>query len=238
MIEEINIREVVGILRNRIFLILTLTFLAIGISGIISYHFLTPIYQTSTQLLVNQEQTGGVQLTNQGIQTDLQLINTYSNIIKSPVILTKVIENLNLDSTAKELNEKITVNSTTGSQIIDIVVEHEDPEVAVRVANVTAEVFQSEIQELMKVDNVKILWPAEEVKNPVPIKPNSIINMAAAGVGGFIMSIGISFIMAYLDTTIKNEEDVEKYLKLPLLGVISPIIDTKKEKELKSKILK
>lgn len=231
MVEEINLRKIVGILRKRILLIVILTVLAIGISGGVSYFLLTPIYQTSTQLLVNQEQTEFEQLTNQGIQTDLQLINTYSKIIKSPVILAQVIERLNLDTTVNELNEKITVESSQDSQVIDIFVEHENPQTAVSLANTTAAVFQSEIQDLMNVDNVKILWPAEETGTPVPIKPNPVLNMAAAGAAGLILGIGISFILAYMNTTIKSEEDVEDYLDLPLLAVISQIAEKKPEKE-------
>ncbi|MFD1031322.1 YveK family protein [Metaplanococcus flavidus] len=238
MIEEISLRQIVGIIRKKMVLILILTVLAISIAAVISIYILTPTYQTSTQLLVNQEQTVDGQLTNQGIQTDLQLINTYSNIIKSPVILTQVIEQLNLDTTAKELVGSITVNSSADSQMIDIVVEHEQPATAVLLANTTAEVFESEIQNLMNVDNVKIMWPAEETENPVPVKPNLVVNMAAAGAAGLILGIGLSFILAYMDTTIKSEEDIEKYLQLPLLGIISKIAEVKAEKELSPKSLK
>lgn len=231
MIEEINMRKIVGILRKRILLILTIMLFSVGLAAVISYYLLTPTYQTSTQLLVNQEQSGTVQLTNQGIQTDLQLISTYSSVIKSPLILTKVIERLNLSTTVKELNEKITVNSSQDSQIIDILVEHESSRSAVSIANTTAEVFQSEIQGLMKVDNVQILWPAEETLNPAPIKPNPLLNMIAAAAIGLIIGIGTSFILAYMDMTIKDETDVEEILELPLLGVISQFAEQKPEKE-------
>ena len=231
MIEEINVRKIVGILRKKILLIITLVLLSVGLAAVVSYYLLTPTYQTSTQLLVNQEQSGAVQLTNQGIQTDLQLIGTYSSIIKSPLILTKVIERLDLSTTVKELNEKVTVNSSQGSQIIDILVEHESSRSAVSIANTTAEVFQSEIQGLMKVDNVQILWPAEETLNPIPINPNPILNMIAAAAIGLIIGIGASFILAYMDMTIKDETDIEEFLELPLLGVISQFAEQKPEKE-------
>lgn len=238
MVEEINLNKIFGILRKRIFLISVLTLLAIAIAGGISYYVLTPVYQSSTQILVNQEQRGIDQLTNQAIQTDLQLINTYSALIKSPIILEQVIEELGLNTSYEELNDKITVISDSNSQLIDIFVKDENPAQAVNITNMTATVFQSEIKELMNVDNVKILLPAVLKDNPTPVDPNPIINMAAAAAGGLILGIGIAFLLAYLDTTIKNEEDIEDILGVPLLAVISPIVEENQIKETANIVLK
>src|SRR5690606_17257387 len=119
-----------------------------------------PMYQTSTEILVNQSPTETGQLTNQNIQTDLQLINTYSGIIKSPAILDKVAEEIGGDLTTGQLINRISVSNANQSQIVNITVQDEDPAMAVTIANTTASVFESDIQELMNVDNVTILSPA------------------------------------------------------------------------------
>ncbi|MDN7226442.1 Wzz/FepE/Etk N-terminal domain-containing protein [Planococcus sp. N064] len=223
MEETISLQELFTTLKKRIGLIIGLTILAVLIAGIVSYNFLTPIYETNTQILVNQEKTDAAQMLNQNIQTDLQLINTYSVIIKSPAILDQVSQQLDLGLSAEQLTNKITVSNAENSQVVNVAVQDPDPAIAVDIANTTAAVFQEEIQQLMKVDNVSILSPAVLKENPAPVAPNPMLNMAIAAVVGLMLGVGIAFLLEYLDTSIKNEQDIEDFLGVPLLGVISPI---------------
>ncbi|MGO1057692.1 YveK family protein [Planococcus sp. FY231025] len=223
MEETISLQELFTTLKKRLGLIAILTVLAVIIAGVISYTLLTPIYETSTQILVNQEKVEASQVINQNIQADLQLINTYSVIIKSPAILDQVAQQLDLDLTADQLNQKITVSNAENSQVVNVAVQDEDPAVAVDIANTTANVFQTEITELMNVDNVSILSPAVLKDNPVPVAPNPMLNMAIAAVVGLMLGVGIAFLLEYLDTSIKNDQDIEDVLGVPVLGVISPI---------------
>ena len=225
MEETISLQQLFKTLKKRLSLIALMTIIAITISGIISYVFLTPIYQSSTQILVNQEKADVTTFNAQDIQTNLQLINTYNVIIKSPAILSIVVEELELDVSPTELNNQITVNSEQNSQVVNITVQDENPKKAVEIANEIATVFQSEIKTLMKVDNVSILTPAVLAENPSPVKPNPTLNMAIAAVVGLMLGVGIAFLLEYLDTTVKTEQDIEEPLNLPLLGQISPIPD-------------
>jgi len=226
MEETISLQELFRTLRKRMALIAILTVMAITISGVISYIFITPIYQASTQILVNQEKVDATVLNPAAIQSDLQLINTYNVIIKSPAILGKVVEELELDTTDSALNKQITVNSEQESQVVNITVEDESPKLAVDIANSVANVFQKEVKTLMAVDNVNILAAAEYQDNPTPVKPNPILVMAFAAIAGLILGVGLAFLLEYLDTTIKTEQDVEDSLGLPILGLISPIRDS------------
>ena len=77
------------------------------VSAIISFFFMTPIYQSSTQILVNQKKQEGTAIQYNEVQTNIQLTNTYKVIIKSPVILDQVKEKLGLNITTQELNKKL-----------------------------------------------------------------------------------------------------------------------------------
>ena len=223
MEETISLQELISTLKKRMGLIIGTLIGAVAIAAVISYFFLTPIYQSSTQILVNQQQVEQQTFSSTDIQTNLQLINTYNVIIKSPVILSKVIESLDLNMTAAALNSQITVNSEQNSQVVNVTVQDPEAHKAVDIANTTAEVFQTEIQKLMKVDNVAILSPAVMAENPQPIKPNLKLNMAIAAVIGLMIGVGIAFLLEYLDTTVKTEQDIEELLGLPILGLVSPI---------------
>jgi len=234
MEETISLRELVETLRKRLKLILLLTFTAALISGVVSYFVLTPIYQTSTQLLVNQAKSEQQLYNPAEVQTNLQLINTYNVIIKSPAILDKVIENLDLDLTADQINGKVSVQSEKDSQVVNIAVQDEDPTIAADIANETARVFQAEIVKIMNVDNVSILAPAEVKEGMAPIKPQPLLNIAIALVVGLMAGVGLAFLLEYLDNTVKSEQDVEKLLELPVLGSVTSIEVESKGKDRKA----
>lgn len=225
MEETISLQELFKTLRKRLSLIAFITVIAITISGVVSFMILTPIYQSSTQILINQTKQETTSVNAQDIQTNLQLINTYNVIIKSPAILSKVIEKLDLDTTPNDLNSQITVNSVENSQVVTVAVQDPDPRQAVEIANTIASVFQVEIVKLMNVDNVNILAKAELAENPSPIKPDPMLNMAIAAVIGLMLGVGVAFLLEYLDTTMKTEQDIEELLGLPILGLVSPIPD-------------
>ncbi|WHY61516.1 YveK family protein [Cytobacillus firmus] len=226
MEETISLKELFQTLKKRFSLIIAITIVAVMISGIVSYFVLTPIYQSSTQILVNQAKDEQGVYTAGEVQTNLQLINTYNVIIKSAAILELVKKELNLDITTGALNEKITVQSEQNSQVVTISVQDEDPQMAADIANKTAEVFQKEIVNIMNVNNVTILAKAELGENPSPVKPQPLLNIAIAMVVGLMAGVGIAFLLEYLDNTIKDEQDIEKAVGLPVLGVIATIEET------------
>ncbi|MBT2689211.1 capsular biosynthesis protein [Bacillus sp. ISL-47] len=227
MEETISLKELLGTLRKRAMLILSITLAAVLTSAIISFYFLTPVYQTSTQLLVNQAKNEQPVYNPGEIQTNLQLINTYNVIIKSPAILDLVIKELNLELTTDQLNNKITVGSQKDSQVVGITVEDTDPQRAADIANTTANVFHSEIKKIMNIDNVSILAKAEVKENMSPVKPQPLLNIAIAMVVGLMIGVGLAFLLEYFDNTLKDEQDIEKHLGVPLLGVISIIEEPK-----------
>ena len=53
-----------------------------------------------------------------------------------------------------------------------------------------------------------------------PIKPKKALNVAIAFFLGLMASVGLTFIIEYMDSTIKTEEDINKYLELPVIGII------------------
>ncbi|USK78810.1 capsular biosynthesis protein [Peribacillus frigoritolerans] len=222
MEETISINDIFKTLKKRWKLIMLLTLIAALISGSISYFLLTPVYESSTQILVNQKQSEN-QLDSTQIQSNIDMINTYSVIIKSPAILEKVIDELKLDQSVDQLSQKITINSQENSQVFSLTVHDSNPTKAVEIANTVSSIFQKEIKDIMKVDNVSILAKAEIKENPTPVKPNPLLNIAIAVVVGLMAGIGLAFLLEYLDNTIKDEDDIERLLDLPLLGSIQKI---------------
>ncbi|WP_242247581.1 YveK family protein [Bacillus cereus group sp. BfR-BA-01523] len=221
MEETISLKELFHILKKRLAMILVIAFGAAIVSAIISFFFMTPIYQSSTQILVNQKKHEGTALQIGEVQTNIQLANTYKVIIKSPVILEQVKEKLKLQETIQDLTKKIDVTNEKDSQVIAVTVQNKNPKTASDIANKVAEVFQSEVAKIMNVDNVTVLSKAEVAENQSPIKPRPMLNVAIACIVGLIASVGLAFLLEYLDNTVKKEEDIENLLGLPVLGIVA-----------------
>ncbi|MBY0029988.1 capsular biosynthesis protein [Priestia aryabhattai] len=223
MEETISLKELFQTLKKRLWLIALITIIAAIISAVISFFVITPIYESKTQILVNQTKSDQQLYTGNEVQTNVQLINTYNVIIKSPAILDRVKDELNLDRSVAELNNQITVSSATNSQVVEITVQDSSPHVATQIANKTAEVFKTRISKIMKVDNVSVLSKAEIKGEVSPVKPEPLLNIAIAIVIGLMLGVGLSFLLEYLDNTIKTEQDIESILELPVMGAITNI---------------
>lgn len=219
----IELREYFEILMKRIWVVLLVTFTATVVSGIVSFFVVTPIYEASTQLLVNKNESKSDILvpSYNDIQSNLKLIETYNVIIKSPRILEESITNMGLEMTAAQLGEKIKVNAVQNSQVMSITVSDPDPAQAVLIANGIAETFRAEIVDIMNVDNVQVLAEAKMLETQSPVKPKPLLNMVIAFVVGLMTSVGIVFLMEYMDNTIKSEQDIERILGLSVLGTIA-----------------
>lgn len=226
MEETISLGEIFEVIKKRFLLILAFVFGAALVAAVVSFFVLTPTYQSTSQFIVNQGQQDPTQQFNvNDIRTNVELINTYNEIIKSNAILDEVVEKLNLSFTAGTLAKNIQVSSAQSSQIVTVTATDTNPVVATKIANATVEIFQDKIPDLMNVDNVKILTSAETPANPAPVAPNPKLNIAIALVLGGMIGVGLAFLLEYLDKTITTEEDIEKHLGLPILGVISHLDD-------------
>lgn len=223
MEETISLKELFQTIRKRLSLIILLAVVVVATVGVISFFFLTPVYSSTSQIIVNQSKNEQQTINTGEIQTNLQLINTYSVIIKTPAILDVVKEELNLDRSTGAINSQISVANEQNSQVVNITVQDTDPKMAADIANTVASVFQKEIVTIMNVDNVQILSPAVVTENQSPVKPQPVLNMAIGLVVGLMLGVGLAFLLEYLDNTIKNEQDIEKLLELPVLGAITTI---------------
>ena len=226
MEKTMSLMDMFHILLKRWKLIVLLILTSTMISGIITYFFITPVYQASTQILVNQKNTQN-QFDANLQRSNIELISTYSDIIKSPTILEKVIVKLKLTQSVEELNRNIKVDSQANSQMFSIYVEDINANRAVEIANTVSETFQEEISGIMSVDNVSILAQAKLGKNPTPITPKPVLNIGIGVVIGLMIGVGLTFLLEYLDNTFKNSQDIEEYLGIPVIGMIEEISQEK-----------
>ncbi|MEO3135272.1 Wzz/FepE/Etk N-terminal domain-containing protein [Turicibacter sanguinis] len=225
---EIDLSEIFGMLKKRWLMIFSLTVIAVIASGIISFFVLVPKYEASTTMLVNYKQNQEVTMTYSDMQMSQKLVNTYSEIVKSRGIAEDVVKKLKLDVAPSEIQSMLTVSGVNDTEVIKIKVTNEDPVLAADIANTVSDVFKKEVKSMMKVDNVSTIDTAEV---PVhPISPNKVMNIAIAGVLGVMISVGLVFVLEFLDRTYKTPADIERHLDLPIIGAIPDMELAKKVK--------
>ncbi len=67
---------------------------------------------------------------------------------------------------------------------------------------------------------VELIDPAEPPPLNRPISPNFVLNVMLSVIIGLTAGVGLAFFIEYLDTSVKTVDDVERYLGLPVIGVI------------------
>lgn len=224
--EEVDIKDLFFILRKRLEMIILLILISILITGIFSFLILKPKYEASTTLMAgkpsgNQFQ-GGREYDD--LMINEKLVHTYATLIRSKDVSENVITNLGLGISFKKFSKKINVDLVENTEIIKIMVIDKNPNTAAEIANETADVFIDSVREFMDIESIQIIDRAEIPDKP--IRPRPILNMAIGGVLGIMIGVFTTFILEYLDQSIKTPEDVEKYLKLSNLGAI-PKVDSK-----------
>lgn len=212
----IEFTRILQIIKKNLWLLILLPIIFLLLSVVLTFFVLKPQYQASTQVLVNQKkETKNVAV--QEVQGNIQLVNTYAEILKSPRILDKVSKEYNKYSSEK-LNKMVNVKTQANSQILNINVTDYNKKKSEDIANKVANVFKDDMPHIMNVDNVSILSTANGTVEKV--SPKISVNLIIGLFVGLVLAIFIIALKEMLDKRIKSEEDVERELNIPVLGSI------------------
>ncbi|MDI6600513.1 MAG: Wzz/FepE/Etk N-terminal domain-containing protein [Thermoanaerobacteraceae bacterium] len=230
MEEEISLKDIIGVLRKRLWLIVLITALSVAVSGIVSYFLIEPTYESYTTLMVGKPRQNYVDpnapVSYQEVQTNRLLVPTYRELARSRTVLESVIKDQGLNITTEQLRDKVDVSLVGDTEIIQIKVTDKNPILAATLANAIADSFMSQVVSIMKVENVQVIDRALPESEPVSPKP--LLNMAIAFLLGMMISVFLAFVIEYMDNTFKSPEDISSYLGLPVIGTI-PYIENKGE---------
>lgn len=223
--EELDLKEMIMLFWNKkvkIFLIVAI-FIAIGV--IYTVGFVTPVYTSSTTLLLAKSESSTDKtdtITTTDITLNSKLVSTYSTLVQSKSVLRQVISNLGMNLDEEALKKKVTVTQEKDTEIIRISVTNEDATTAEKLANETAKVFMQKVSEIYKINNVQVVDQAEVSTSPSNV--NHVKDVFMFACIGIVLSVIYVIIANMLDTTIKSAEEVEKNFKVPVLASI-PLYD-------------
>ncbi|GAB2498716.1 Wzz/FepE/Etk N-terminal domain-containing protein [Alkalibacterium psychrotolerans] len=216
--EEISLMELLGIVRKRLGLVILGILTGILIFSVYTFFLAVPKYSSTTQMLVNRTQEANI-IQRSDIDTNVQLINTYKDILRSPAILDEVREELNLEMSHQELSMLLDITNEHDSQVFSIQIIDDNPFDAAIIANTTATVFQENLDSIMNVDNVSVISRAEA--NLIPVSPNHILNIVIGMIVGGALASVLVFVVEFKDNTVKEDKFIVERLGWVNLGSIS-----------------
>ena len=216
--EEIDLKELFTFVKSKIGLLITITALVCLIGCVYGLVIQTPMYKSDTTVILSSSSST---LTQNDLNMNKNLVDTYAEIVKSRRVLTQVIDDLKLDLSYSQLHSKISVSAVNNTEIIRITVEDKDAIKAKNIANTTAKYFTKEVADLYNMNNVDVLDVAIEADKPYNI--NIAKQIIIYFMIGLVLAAGVLFIIFYFDRTIKSIEQVEQKIKLPILGGVQEL---------------
>ena len=154
--------------------------------------------------------------------------NNYSDLTASQLLSNDIATLLDSDSVkdgaAKSLGMEdlkgysVSVSSETTTRVITLSVTGSDPRGAASVANAIAESASDVAREVGAAQSINVIDEAETPKQPSG--PNRKLYVAVALMAGLFLAVAIVVLMDMLNTRVRNAEDAEELLGVPVVGRI------------------
>ena len=216
----LDLRDFYYILKKRFKIIAIVTVACTLLTGILSFFIIKPTYESGATIIVGKPQSS--QKSNaqyNDVMMYQNLVKTYAQIAQSNAVMESASNKMKGSMSADQLKKVITITPQQGTQILEIKGQSKNPSQVVNMVNAVSNSFITESKRVFPTGgDIQIMDKPQFPDKPV--KPKKVLNMAIAFFIALIGSIGFSFMIEYMDNTIKTEEDINKILGIPVIGII------------------
>ena len=228
--EEINLRDLLSYFKKRLILFIVVVLFVVSAGTIYSVFILKPEYKSQATVILSSDKSKNT--VQSEINANKNLIDTYTEVVKSHRVLDRVKSEMQIEDTYEQLVKKVTVESLKDTEIISISVVDLNKNHSYSLANRIADTFTDEIGQIYNDKSVNVLDRAVEPQKPynVDIVKQEAIYAAA----GIVLANAVIFLMFYFDRTIKTTEQIEQLFKLPIYGKVRKL-ETEKQKQQRKK---
>lgn len=159
-------------------------------------------------------------------------MNSYKESVQQPDVLEQISQQLQLDISGERLLQDVDMQTLPDEQKLIIEVDSRIPDQAQRIADSVGRRVEEEVNRrnaLFEGTSRIYVQPIQKARLPTaPASPNTRINVLAGCLLGLILGVLLAFIFAFRDDTIKNGNDVERFVGLTMLAAI-PTAETRRE---------
>jgi capsular exopolysaccharide synthesis family protein len=223
--DPVELRDYLTIVRVRWVLITLCTLGMIALAALFTWSA-TPQYASSSRLFVSTSGASDDAQANQGGQFSLQRVKSYADLLTGQKIAQRVVDDLKLDESAKELSSQISASSKLDTVMLTITVTDPSPERAKMLVDAVADQFVSFVAELETPPGkdeatIKATVVDDGSEPTAPISPRPKRNLALGLVLGVLLGVGIAVMRETLDTSVKTMTQLENLIDAPILGSIA-----------------
>jgi capsular polysaccharide biosynthesis protein len=210
-------RDYLPVLRKRWPLILGI----VAVAVVASYLFTrlqTPIFRATVFLTVAPSRSDYGQT--------LVIENTlrqYARQLQTDRMADLVNERLKLDLALERLRSKVKVSAVSEDLLLQMEVDDTDPNKARDIAFAWADEYAKFHQNKMAAIDPRDRIEVDLLDKPAPAVlnwPKRTQIVIAAAILGLLSGVVLSFLLEFLDTTLKSFEDVDRFVGVPVLGAI------------------
>jgi len=228
--EEINLRDLLSYFKKRLILFIVVVLFVVSAGTIYSVFILKPEYKSQATVILSSDKSKNT--VQSEINANKNLIDTYTEVVKSHRVLDRVKSEMQIEDTYEQLVKKVTVASLKDTEIISISVVDLDKNHSYSLANRIADTFTDEIGQIYNDKSVNVLDRAVEPQKPYNV--DIIKQEAIYAAAGIVLATAVIFLMFYFDRTIKTTEQIEQLFKLPIYGKVRKL-ETEKQKQQRKK---
>ncbi len=211
--------ELMKLLRKHLRLVIVLPIVCALATAVVSWGFMADQYTAtvSAYVLQKSDQTNGS--TNYSDLSASQMVaNDVAELAQTQDVKDKTAEKLRVESLK---DAKISVTSSTTTRVIQLSVTTTDADSAAVVANEYVETISEIAQSKMGLQGVNTI---DSAKTPTaPSGPNRPLYVAVALLAGLFLAIAIVVVMDMINTRVRNAEEAEELLGVPVIGRIPKI---------------
>ncbi|MDO5336981.1 MAG: Wzz/FepE/Etk N-terminal domain-containing protein [Eubacteriales bacterium] len=195
----------------------------VGATLLGAYHtlFVHPSYQADAQIYIANTDAA---ISVADLQVSSALTEDYVKIIKSRTVLKQVIQEMKLNVTLKQLEELITVENPEYTHFIHISMTSNDLELSRDIVNCLLDISVNYIRQTISSSDLTIIDYAE-ADTVEELMPSLFKYLAMGALGGAMLVSSVVILRILMNTALKTEEDIEKYLHLPVLSEV-PFYET------------
>ena len=203
------------LLENAVWILLVAAVCAVA-TALFTMYMITPTYKATSGLYVVSRQDSAINLSD--LQIGSTLTNDYKEVFNNWHVQETVLQRLGLNYSYGQLKNMVSLSNPTNTRILYITATSVSPDEAKSLADTYAQVAREFIGATMDAQQPTIfmeaLWPSS------PSSPSLLRNTAIGFLIGFVLSCAVVTLLFIMDDRIRNQEDIDKYLQVPLLGMM------------------
>ena len=218
-------KDILKALVKRKYLVILVILIMTGISYYKAYEVDTETYTGTVKVFSGKDENPGEYLVNE-ISDNTILLETYIELAKTDSFIGNVINSAGVNISTKELKNNIKFGRDSEVPVLTISYTGDNKDEVGKIINIVAKEFENNARDIIKNANTRVIENPKVVVN----YPNIARTMGVGIFLGLLIAFSLVLILDYLDTRIKNRDDLESIIPVPIIGEI--IFEKKVKKDI------